>query len=263
MVKISLASTYHDPEGRLYAQLDALLPTLTASFSGMVIQASHLAYAPSLARLADAGAMIEQDNANDEQIGRKLGYARRRSLEMALQLPHETILYCDFDRILHWAAFYPDELQDTLAQIPHYDFTVIGRTQRAYDSHPRIQRDTEVVVNHVFGLVSGHFWDVTAATRGLSRQAAQALVNGSRDDHISVDASWPLFILQNQALQVHYLETEGMEFETADRFGDEVETLGGVSQWMEQRLDLNPREWFHRLQLACIEVEAMLDYSKA
>jgi hypothetical protein len=64
-------------------------------------------------------------------------------------------------------------LAQVARRVTEYDFTVLGRTPRAFDSHPRIQRDTESIVNHVFGLVSGQTWDVTAAARGLSRRAAE------------------------------------------------------------------------------------------
>ena len=44
--------------------------------------------------------------------------------------------------------------------------------------------------------------------------------------------------LQNRA-------TEGLEFETADRYGDQVAAAGGVEAW-KARLDADPRRWAER-----------------
>jgi hypothetical protein len=88
-----------------------------------------------------------------------------------------------------WYAPYPQELAQVSQQLPHHDLTVLGRTERAFASHPRAQRDTEAIVNHVFSLVTGYAWDVTAAARGLSRPAIEALVAGCFDDEFSTDVS--------------------------------------------------------------------------
>src|SRR5439155_8292894 len=123
-----------------------------------------------------------------------IGLSRRAVVALALQLSPGFVMYCDFDRALHWAEHHPPELAEITKHITGHDFTILGRTQRAYDSHPRVQRDTETIINHVFAVVSGKKWDVSAAARGLSRRAAQAIVAGCPDDKISTDVSWPLFI---------------------------------------------------------------------
>jgi hypothetical protein len=141
-------------------------------------------------------------------------------------------------------------------RVPEHDFTVLGRTPRAFESHPRIQRDTEAIVNHVFSTVSGHAWDVTAATRGLSRQAAEAILAGCPDIEVSTDVSWPLYLVRMGGFTLSYLETDGMEFETPDRYEDQIGQAGGLAQWIA-RLDADPRNWAHRLDMARVEVEAM------
>jgi hypothetical protein len=52
-----------------------------------------------------------------------------------------------------------------------------------------------------------------------------------------------------------------LEFETPDRFPTEVARAGGVAQWSEQ-LDDDPQHWAMRLELARIEVAAMLPFAK-
>ena len=203
----------------------------------------------------------EQSHKANYQSG-QIGKARRAVLELALQLDYPLILYCDGDRVLHWAEHYPHELVQVSADITHHDFTVIGRTPRAFASHPRNQRDTEAIVNHVFAQVSGHAWDVTAAARGLSRHAAQAILEACCDDEISTDVTWPLCHQHQTHLSQGYIEAEGLEFETADRFTDLVGQAGSLAAWRNQ-LDGDPLQWVHRLNLARIEIEAMIQFTQA
>ncbi|NDJ78667.1 MAG: hypothetical protein GYB65_20650, partial [Chloroflexi bacterium] len=79
------------------------------------------------------------------------------------------------------------------------------------------------------------------------------------DDTFGVDATWPLFIQQRTGLLLGYIATEGMEFETPDMFPDEVAAAGGVAAWMAG-LDADPQQWARRLNLAQIEIEAMIPY---
>ena len=255
---VTLAVIYHDPEGRLYEQLVHVLPVLTGIFGGLTVAASHVAYERSLALLASAGALIERGPSDDAVEGAKLGRSRRTAVALALQLDHPFVMYCDCDRALHWADWYPEELAGVAARLGQ-DLTVLGRTRRAFDSHPRVQRDTEAIINHMFTMVSGYAWDVTTGARGLSRRAAEAVLSGCPDEQVSTDVSWPLHILRTGGFSHSYVSTEGLEFETADRFGDEVTRAGGRVEWLAQ-LDADPRQWAHRLDLARIEVEGLLPY---
>jgi hypothetical protein len=132
------------------------------------------------------------------QVGlNHLGWFRRAAVQLALQGPCPFILYCDFDRVLHWMEFHPQELNEVAQQIGAHDFTILGRTPRAFATHPRLQRDTEAIINHVFERVSGWAWDTGAGARGLSRRAAEAIVMGCLDDQISNDVTWPLCLHQH------------------------------------------------------------------
>ena len=258
---IALASTLHDPEGRMVEQARRALPVLARTFDGIAIAASHDAHPNLLALFIEAGASIVRGTPEQAVERFKLGQVRRNAIALALKLDCPFILHCDCDRMLHWAERYPDELAQVARRVTEYDFTVLGRTQRAFDSHPRIQRDTESIVNHVFGLVSGQAWDVTAAARGLSRRAAEAILIGCPDEEVSTDVTWTLCLDQQNGLTLGYIETEGLEFETADRYTDQVAQVGGLAQWMA-RLDSDPRNWAHRLEMARVEVEGTLAYLK-
>jgi len=256
---VTLAVIYHDPQGDLCQQIVRTLPTLTNIFGGLTVRASHIADKRSLALFVSAGALVEVQSLEQAAQGPKLGLARRTAVALALQLNCPFVFYCDCDRILHWADWYPEELARVAARVVDYDFTMLGRTNRAFDSHPRIQRDTEAIVNHVFNVVSGHAWDVVAGARGLSRRAAEAILAGCPDEEVSTDVSWPLFLKRAGGFSLGYMPAEGLEFETADRYGDDVARVGGQAQWLAQ-LDADPRQWAHRLDLAQLEIEGMVPY---
>ncbi|HEU5102359.1 MAG TPA: hypothetical protein VFU22_25225 [Roseiflexaceae bacterium] len=254
-----LAATHHDPDGRLYDQATRILPALARYFGGIAIQATHASQQRSLDLLAGVGALIQREDTPDSSSLVLLGHARRAALELGLRLEMPTILFCDFDRALHWAEFYPDELADVVSRLGEYDMTVLGRTERAFASHPRIQRDTETIVNTVYASVSQHGWDVTAATRGISRRAAEAILVGCHEQSIGTDMAWPLFLQRRGGFTLGYRATDGLEFETADRYADQVAASGSVYAWMA-RLDADPQRWAERLDVARAEVAAATPY---
>ena len=259
MTEVALALIHYDPNGSLFDQAARVLPQLRHAFTDIAVFANAATAPHSIEYLRQHGVRVV---AKATQVGlNHLGWFRRAAVQLALQGPCPFILYCDFDRILHWMEFYPQELRDVAQQIGACDFTILGRTTRAFATHPRIQRDSEAIINHVFERVSGRAWDTGAGARGLSRRAAEAIVTGCLDDQISNDVTWPLCLRQRGGFTLGYIETEGLEFETADRFPAEVARAGGVAQWSEQ-LDDDVQHWATRLELARIEVEAMLSFAK-
>lgn len=257
VLTLYLAATYHDPDGRLFDQINRTLSTLTAVFSGIVIQASPAANDRALELLSERGTAVQQSTTGQDDGAATLGRSRRKAVALAVREEADFVLLCDFDRAIHWAEFYPQELAEVAGRVRDYDFLVIGRTPRAFASHPHVQKDTEAIVNGVFARLSGLPWDITAATRGLSRRAAEVVVAESGDDSIGVDGSWPLLLKRKAGFKRGYVETEGMEFETADRYDEEIMAAGGRQTWLDQ-LDADPGKWLHRLEFARIEIEAMM-----
>jgi hypothetical protein len=258
---IVLAATHHDAEGRQEAQLTRLMPLLRELYAGLALVLTPQTLPSTVALLHDAGTRLYVGAADVPTGHLHLGRWRRMAVATALeQFPAATTIhFCDFDRVLHWAEYFPAELTATLAALPQVDFTVLGRTPRAFASHPRVQRDTEALINHAFGLVSGWAWDVAAASRGLSTAAAQFIVRHSADDTIGSDCSWPLMLRREASFRLAYRETEGLEFETLDRYADEITALGGAQAWCD-RLDADPRQWLYRVALAQAEMAAALQF---
>lgn len=254
---VILATTYHDPEGRLYEQVLRTMPTLTTIFQGIALTATAQAPDHVLSVLAEQQVAIERE---DPERGAKIGLARRDAVELALRFDASFILYCDFDRILHWIEAYPEELAGIVSQISAYDFTVLGRTERAFASHPKVQRDTEAIINYVYATVSGNDWDVTAAARGLSRSCAQAIVEGCTEETLGTDVAWPLYVQNTRSFTLGSIATDRLEFETQDRHPTEIAAAGDTTKWLAQ-LDADPRRWLQRVKLAATEIEAIIRYS--
>jgi hypothetical protein len=260
MSDVALALIQYDPGGALFDQTVRVLPRLQQVFADIAVFANAATAPRSIDYLRDHRVRVL---AEATQVGlNHLGWFRRAAVQLALQGPCPFIFYCDLDRILHWMEFHPHELIAVAQQIGAHDFTILGRTPRAFATHPRIQRDTEAIINHVFERVSDRAWDTGAGARGLSRRAAAAIGTRCLDDQISNDVTWPLCLQQLGGFTLGYIETEGLEFETPDRFSAEVAQAGGVAQWSEQ-LDDDPQHWAARLELARIEVAAMLPFAKA
>jgi hypothetical protein len=258
-MKIVLAATHHDPDGRLYEQSARVLPALAQIFDRLAIYATHTTQERSLALLADHGALIRCEPPGLSSGLQNVGRARRGAVALGLEADAPALVFCDFDRALHWAEYHAAELADVAARAATRDLTILGRTPRAFESHPRIQRDTETIVNRVYATISGHGWDVTAAARALTRRAAAAILRDCPDESIGTDVSWPLFAAR-AGLTLGYIATEGLEFETADRYADQVAAAGGLSAWMAQ-IDADPRRWIERLEIARIEVAAALPFT--
>jgi hypothetical protein len=196
----------------------------------------------------------------EESIGiRRIGEVRRRTVRAGLGADTSHMQMCDFDRAIHWIAHYPRELMAVVGDICRHDLLVLGRTERAWATHPPYQAETEPLFNQVFALVTGLDWDVGAGSRGLSRRAAELLVEESEEQTVGVDAEWPLLILEQDGFVVGQRLCEGLEFETADRFGPEIEAAGGYQAW-EAQVSAKPEQWAFRLQVALMIAEAAIRY---
>lgn len=256
-----LAATHHDPDGRLSAQTSRVLPQLQRSFAQLVVFLTPQTVPESAAILTAGGALVQRGTP-DMPIGHAhLGLWRRSALSAARAATPAAsrYLFCDLDRVLHWAEAYPDELTAALQTAASADCLVYGRTARAFASHPRAQRDTEAIANTGFGLASGLAWDVMTAARSLSAAATDLIISQCDDDTVGSDCSWPL-LCRWAGLSLAYQPTEGMEFETLDRYQDELDALGGAQAWLD-RFDADPQQWLVRLGLAHAEVASAIRYA--
>lgn len=246
MKPIALVTTLHDPDGRQAPLTEPVLEAIQRTFEGVIVSATPGSVSQTVELLRRIGATVLQDGV-PEGWG-NIGLARRLALEVALRRGSHHVLLCDFDRLLHWLTVAPDELPQVAEAIHAADFVVLGRTPAAFDSHPAVQRETERLANHVFALVTGLPWDITGGARGLSSAGMEAVVCHSRVTSLGVDAEWPI-LLRRLGLRVTYLETNGLSFETADRYADLIDRCGGYGAWLAQHVN-TPAGWAHRLGIA-------------
>jgi hypothetical protein len=238
--------------------IQAHLPALMGCYSAMVAYCSRETHPTILDLLRRGGVAVHVDEGPPTGISR-IGAVRRGCLRLGLQTGASYLQTCDFDRALHWVAHYPQELKTVVADIPNYDLLVLGRTKRAWATHPAYQSDTEPLFNHVFALVTGLDWDVGAGSRGLSRRAAEMISRTSQESTVGIDAEWPLLALGQDGFRVGHRRCEGLEFETADRFALEIEASGGYKAW-EDAMNANPEQWVFRLRIALMIAEAAVRY---
>ena len=251
---ITLIATVHQPTQRLMPMIETHLPTLLELYDAVVAYCSpgtHIAIRDILGR---SGVRVLVNDGEPGDI-HTIGHVRRRAVRAGLESGAEHLQMCDFDRAIHWAAYHPDELRRVIAEIPDYDLLVLGRTARAWATHPPYQAETEPLFNKVFALVTGRDWDVGAGSRGVSRRAAQRLLERSQEPSVGVDAEWPLLLLREPDFRVGYRPCEGLEFETADRFGPEIEAAGGYQAW-EAQISADPQQWAFRLEIAALIARA-------
>jgi hypothetical protein len=255
---VTLALTVHEPGERLADLLEAQLPQLVARYAALTAFCSRTTHRTIRDLLGQQGALVERDEGAPSGID-TIGEVRRKTVALALQTGTSHLQMCDFDRALHWITYYPQELSAVIAEIPRHDLLVLGRTERAWASHPPYQTETEPLFNKVFALVTGLAWDVGAGSRGLSRRAAETLLDISQEMTVGIDAEWPLLLLARRDFQVRQRLCEGLEFETADRFGPEIEAAGGYQAWESQR-SAEPGQWVFRLRVALMIAEAATRY---
>jgi hypothetical protein len=251
MQGVALVSVMHDPDGQLLAAMRDAFAPLFALHSGNYVVLSQTTGAEVEKAVRHLGATVERE----PRPG--VGAARRQALSLARGDGHTAFHYCDLDRALHWARHYPEELGAALERIAGCDFLVIGRTHRALAWHPACMIETEALANHAFALAYGRKWDLCAAARGLSASAAEIILDRSRVRGVGTEGEWPALVLQAGNLDVDYVEVEGMEYETPDRFPNAVAAAGGVAAWTAAE-SLSAANWSRRLGYAWAIAEACL-----
>jgi len=252
MTDLSLVVTARDVNGRMTDAVHRWIGDLRRIFGPVGVLATSDTVTETLEPF---GELVRKETEPPGVIGR----SRHRAVELAVAIGASHTLIGELDRMLHWAHAFEDELASMRSVIDAWDLTVLGRTERAFATHPEMQTVTEGIVNDVWSRVTGDAWDVMVGVRGMSLAVAQALVDrGPVVDGVETDVIWPLWA-KREGFSVGYVATEGLEFETADRFGPEVEVAGGPEAW-QRTLDADPSRWARRLEFARRSVEAIARY---
>jgi hypothetical protein len=255
MPGVSIVSTLHDSIGWSIEPLKAQEKLLGELYDRRLVIVTKATNSMVIDALESTGWVLvpPKSNTGVEHISD----SRRRVLKAGVDGGADFVHLVDMDRALHWAANYPAELQETVARFPDYDFTILGRTARAMQTHPRNQVETEAIANRVFSLNYGRDVDITAASRGVSKEAAEVIFRFTQGRYFDSDSEWPTILLCKSSLKIGYAEAEGLEWET--RLKREKMTLpDGRLVDVKEYYEENPESWVYRAMLAHRIAEAAL-----
>lgn len=202
--EIASVSIAHDPAGMLIKPTGEALGLLREIYGSMIVNVTDCSH-PDLIRALGSSCIVSPKQG--------VGAGRRLALKYGLETGAGHFHYCDFDRLLYWAIHHPDELMEISQGLAQFDFTIIGRTQPAFDSHPEFQRRTEREGNTQFSLFWGQDYhiDILAGSRGISKAIAQRIVESSTEmGAAGIDAEWPII-----AGSFTYTEVDGLAYESS------------------------------------------------
>jgi len=245
--KTAPALAVADPQGYLVGELDDLLPGMCERFDFLAVHTTTSTHRGVQELLESVGACQASAAADPDAIGRH----RREAVALEADAV-DHVLYLDLDHALRWLENDADELEAAVRRIQRSDCTDIGRGPGSMAALPRRLAATEGIVNEIFRLVSGRSWDVMMAARGLSRRAAEAIVEDCDVDTIGNDCAWPLFC-QSRGFVLDYQEADGLTCRTNADYAADAE---------DQR-EKDPMAWARRVGLAAQHVEAMLPYMQS
>jgi len=265
---VLLAATY-DPEGQIGALLPEQLPLLIPHFAHVAVLCRDGTAPETLARLAAGGVEVLRDAALPPN-------PRPTMLRLARARPEWAYVHIeDFDSALHWAWRWPSELDLVHTILHNYDFTLLGRTARAIATIPDAQRLTEGVINAMFAACAGggggmaNWWagphdsahmDICTGAWGFSRQGIEAVAARAQVMSIGFHAEWPLIARDTPDLRCAYLPTEGLEYETADRFAPEIVAAGGYDAWVAAG-ERDPHRWKFRTRYINEVADTLASYN--
>lgn len=237
-MSVALATVAHDPKDVLLPKLREHLPRLREVFDAIGVMASVSATDEAVTRLRDHGASVERETRPDgvDTIGRR----RRGCVAVALRAGTDHVLYADMDHAMRWLERAPDDLLETLAALADADLTIVGRPPEVFAEAPAPLRETEALCNRFYERLTGRPWELFIAVRGMSRAAAQLIVDECDEDTIATDVAWPLF-LEARGCTLAYRESR-LPYENHTWFAS------GVSE--KERIEADPRSWALRFGLA-------------
>lgn len=138
-------------------------------------------------------------------------YARKAILSAVVSQVSDdaTLQLADFDRMVTWSQIAPEEFKLLTQPLPVNTHEILGRTARAFSSHPFEWRETERLTN----LVSQSFFgiddlDITAGSERFSADLVPLLLTSVAKMN---DAEWPRMVKLTGG-RVLYRSCEGLAY---------------------------------------------------
>jgi hypothetical protein len=247
-------TTLHDPRGASLPLIDATASTL-ANYALAVVAVTAATDPRVTANLERLGVAVVP--------GGQAGEGRRAAMSAA-GLEQAAYFSCDFDRWLHWARCWPEELMELPARVARLGsgsrvapwYVCLGRTARAFRTHPAAQRFPEAATNRALSAAAGRSLDAAAGAAWITPDAVPFILACSQETSASTDLEWPALILREDPARVRGLRCEGLEWETPDFHVDAIAAAGGLEAWTRANFD-TPAMWAARLKLAAASAAAL------
>jgi len=231
MPMVELASPFHDPEGRLIPMIDSAGKSLLDLYRGhAVVSTTSTTLAESKAKLQGIGfETVELSGDLPDTASNNYRSAIRSGLKSSATHIH----LVDFDRALHWAKTYPDELSEIIKLIPETSGLVtFTRSVRALNTHPDVQLITEFGVNEEASKFAGKNVDIMSGAFALDRNLSELILLQSKSQDASMYAEF-LKIAVLSGLPIDSFVVEGLEWETPDQYQDEIKKEG-YNAWLDK-----------------------------
>ncbi len=242
---IIIATTFHEPEFRLKYLLDLCLPFIKRNDLKIIISFTPATNNDVISYLKEKGFILTR-SLDNKRISSYLKVLKV-AIEHITDGANQRIFYTDFDRLLHWIHSFSDEFTKVLMECNKYDLLHIGRNPRAFSTHPETQQSTERLVNQLGSriLQLSTTYDLISVTYSFTLTLAKKLISKTYSTDMGFYASWPLILWKN-TISKKYIEVEGQEWETPDRFQKEIKELG-YDNWISHFQ--SAKEWKFRVKL--------------
>ncbi len=252
---VSLVSSLHDPEARLAKLTRTYGKALKRMYFGHIaVRTTKNTHPETLQALSSASISYTQQRTASKYVS--MGKTSKEAILQGVKFKTRHIHVCDFDRILHWIKTHPNELRDIVELLPSYQgLTWIGRTKRAFETHPKTQRKTEEIVNILASEVAGLEVDIMSGSYAMDLKSAKQILKDSKKTDFSFFAEF-LVIAKEKNIQINSLITEGLEWETPDQYTDKIQKEG-YNDWLEEFMSLP--EWKRRVELMEKNVSELVD----
>ena len=258
---VIICSTLHEPEFRLKQFIVSIIPFLKENLGSIIISCTKKTNDNVLKFLRDNGFIVSVP----EDFDRISAYrdAIQTALEYIEFADSQRILYIDFDRLVHWIMNYPDEFLESIEKVNSVELTHFGRTPKAFSTHPPTQENTERIVNYLSSQLLGFkdAQDLISVCFSFTVQLADLMLSKKYYTSMGFYAAFPV-LLWNYAESKQYIEVEGLEWETPDRYQETIMEMG-YEKWLIMLQ--NSSEWKMRVNLVedcIIELSKLYDFKK-
>lgn len=242
---VCLVSPLHDPEGRLTGMIKKHGKKLKTLYFGYVfVKVTKETHPDTFKALESVKIHYSKQASKSGYIS--IGRSYREAILMGIKEKTRHIHLCDFDRALHWIESFPNELRDIVELLPsNYGLSWIGRTKRAFKTHPITQQHTEAIVNKIASNKVGLDIDIMSGSFAMDLTSAKTLMKYAKRNDFSLYAELVMVALKKGILMNSIL-ADGLEWETPDQYKDKIREEG-YSDWLDEFMSLP--EWKRRVEL--------------